>query len=72
MIIAAPFALRARTSNTPVTTRALWRMPRLEDLPPPQITRVTRFWMGALRLYLVIAMALVGVKLAQLALAGAA
>ena len=72
MIIAAPFALRARTSNTPVTTRALWRMPRLEDLPPPQITRVTQFWMGALRLYLVIAMALVGVKLAQLALAGAA
>jgi Mn2+/Fe2+ NRAMP family transporter len=47
--------------------RANWRMPPLEELPPPAIGLGTRIWMGVLRAYLVIAVALVAFKVFQVA-----
>jgi Mn2+/Fe2+ NRAMP family transporter len=49
-------------------TRDSWRMPALDQLPPPNLTISTRVWMGALRGYLVIAVGLVIFKVVQLAL----
>ena len=48
--------------------RANWRMPPLDELPAPSLSRATRLWMLVLRFYLVIAVLLVAVKVAQLAL----
>jgi len=48
--------------------RANWRMPPLDELPAPNLSRGTRIWMLVLRAYLVIAVLLVAVKVAQLAL----
>ncbi|MGN6665960.1 MAG: NRAMP family divalent metal transporter [Trinickia sp.] len=45
-----------------------WRMPPLDTLPPPKLTFATRLWMGSLRGYLVIAVGLVVVKVAQMAM----
>ncbi|PMS32139.1 NRAMP (natural resistance-associated macrophage protein)-like metal ion transporter [Trinickia symbiotica] len=47
--------------------RDSWRMPPLDELPPPKLTLSTRVWMAALRGYLVIAVGLVIVKVVQLA-----
>ncbi len=49
--------------------RAGWRMPPLDTLPPAQLSRGKRLWMGVLRLYLVAAVALVAAKVIQIALA---
>ena len=49
--------------------RASWRMPSLDQLPPAQLTLSNRIWMGVLRGYLVVAVALVVVKVVQSALA---
>ena len=49
--------------------RASWRMPPLEQLPSAQLTLSNRIWMGVLRGYLVVAVALVVVKVVQSALA---
>jgi NRAMP (natural resistance-associated macrophage protein)-like metal ion transporter len=46
--------------------REAWRMPPLEALPAPTLTLAKRFWMLVLRGYLVIAVALFMVKLAQM------
>jgi NRAMP (natural resistance-associated macrophage protein)-like metal ion transporter len=48
--------------------RDTWRMPPLEELPPPKLTFATRLWMGSMRGYLVIAVGLVIVKVVQMAL----
>jgi NRAMP (natural resistance-associated macrophage protein)-like metal ion transporter len=48
--------------------RDTWRMPALDELPPPKLTFATRLWMGSLRGYLVIAVGLVIVKVVQMAL----
>ncbi len=48
--------------------RGNWRMPPLDELPPPRLTFATRLWMGALRGYLVVAVGLVIVKVVQLAM----
>ena len=48
--------------------RINWRMPPLDELPPPRLTYATRLWMGALRGYLVIAVGLVIVKVVQMAM----
>ncbi|CAE6817836.1 NRAMP family divalent metal transporter [Paraburkholderia haematera] len=48
--------------------RNTWRMPPLEDLPALQLTLSKRVWMGVLRGYLIVAVALVVVKVAQMAL----
>jgi Mn2+/Fe2+ NRAMP family transporter len=53
---------------TPAVDRALWRMPRLEKLPPPRLAPATRVWLGVLRLYLGVATIMVVVRLVQLAL----
>ena len=48
--------------------RAAWRMPPLDELAPPRLTLSTRAWMGALRVYLVVAVGLVIVKVVQMAI----
>jgi Mn2+/Fe2+ NRAMP family transporter len=48
-------------------TRTTWRMPPLETLPPPRISLGKRVWMGILRAYLLAAVALVVVKVVQIA-----
>jgi NRAMP (natural resistance-associated macrophage protein)-like metal ion transporter len=45
-----------------------WRMPPLEELPAPQLTLSKRVWMGVLRGYLIVAVALVIVKVVQMTL----
>ncbi|HEY2025022.1 NRAMP family divalent metal transporter [Paraburkholderia sp.] len=49
-------------------SRNTWRMPPLDELPPPSLTLAKRMWMGALRGYLLIAISLVIVKVVQMAL----
>ncbi|MGT2473553.1 NRAMP family divalent metal transporter [Paraburkholderia terrae] len=56
----APFVSKAE--------RATWRTPPLDSLPKPAMTLARRIWMGALRGYLVVAVALVIVKVVQIAL----
>ncbi|MBQ1544076.1 MAG: Nramp family divalent metal transporter [Caulobacteraceae bacterium] len=50
--------------------RAEWRMPPLDQLPPPGLTRLEKTWMTVLRAYLVIAGGLVLFRIAQLAFVG--
>lgn len=45
-----------------------WRMPPLGELPPPNLTLTKRVWMGVLRGYLLLAVALVVVKVVQMML----
>jgi Mn2+/Fe2+ NRAMP family transporter len=49
------------------TLRATWRMPRLDTLPPAALSLSKRIWMIVLRVYLVAAVALVAVKVVQVA-----
>jgi Mn2+/Fe2+ NRAMP family transporter len=71
-VLAAGYALtrRNRAEAAPVdrTGRETWRMPPLATLSRPSISTGRRIGMGALRLYLVVAVILVVVKLVQLAL----
>jgi NRAMP (natural resistance-associated macrophage protein)-like metal ion transporter len=58
-------------TETPARTysreeREAWRMPPLDQLPAPTLTLAKRFWMLVLRAYLIIAVALFVVKLAQM------
>jgi Mn2+/Fe2+ NRAMP family transporter len=48
-------------------SRATWRMPPLASLPPASLSFGKRVWMGVLRAYLVAAVLLVAVKVAQAA-----
>jgi Mn2+/Fe2+ NRAMP family transporter len=48
--------------------RETWRMPPLSRLAPARLTRAKRFWLGALRFYLVAASAMVVVRVIQIAL----
>ncbi|MFL9910821.1 NRAMP family divalent metal transporter [Paraburkholderia sp. RL17-337-BIB-A] len=48
--------------------RNTWRMPPLEELPTQQLTLSKRVWMGVLRGYLIVAVALVIVKVVQMTL----
>ena len=47
-------------------TRDTWRMPPLDQLPPPNLTLTKRIWMGVLRGYLIVAVGLVVVKVVQM------
>jgi Mn2+/Fe2+ NRAMP family transporter len=49
--------------------RAVWRMPLLHQLPEPRLSLASRIWMAVLRGYIVIAVALVVVKIIQVAVA---
>ncbi|CAB3796023.1 Divalent metal cation transporter MntH [Paraburkholderia ultramafica] len=46
--------------------RNAWRMPPLDELPPPNLTLANRVWMGVLRGYLLLATGLVVVKVVQM------
>jgi Mn2+/Fe2+ NRAMP family transporter len=48
--------------------RNSWRMPPLETLPPMKLSLAAKTWMGALRLYLVVAVCLVAFRIAMLAI----
>ncbi len=48
--------------------RATWRMPPLDTLPAPKLSLSKRVWMIVLRAYLIAAVALVAVKVAQMAM----
>ncbi|HIH2745162.1 TPA: NRAMP family divalent metal transporter [Burkholderia lata] len=50
----------------PEGARDTWRMPPLDELPPPNLTLAKRVWMGVLRGYLLLAVALVVVKVVQM------
>jgi len=50
----------------PKGARDTWRMPPLDELPPPNLTLAKRVWMGVLRGYLLLAVALVIVKVVQM------
>ncbi|MDI7046636.1 manganese transporter, partial [Escherichia coli] len=52
----------------PEGTRDTWRMPPLDELPPPNLTLSKRVWMSVLRGYLLLAVGLVVVKVVQMAL----
>jgi NRAMP (natural resistance-associated macrophage protein)-like metal ion transporter len=66
-------AYRGRGKSVPPTpgpriTRGAWRAPRLEELGPVRLTSARRLWMLVLRAYLVIAVIMVVVRVAQTAL----
>ena len=72
-LVAAAFScMRRRGRGEPIDRagRLAWRMPPLDELPPPQMTAPTRIWMLALRGYLLVAAGLVLVRIAELAIAG--
>lgn len=48
--------------------RAVWRMPPLDELAPPNLSLSKRVWMGVLRAYLVAAVVMVAVKVVMVAL----
>jgi NRAMP (natural resistance-associated macrophage protein)-like metal ion transporter len=63
--------LRRETVDSEVQTypkgaRDTWRMPPLDELPPPNLTLSKRVWMGVLRGYLLLAVGLVIVKVVQM------
>jgi hypothetical protein len=65
--------LRRETADVEIQTypngaRDKWRMPPLDELPPPNLTLSKRVWMGVLRGYLLLAVALVVVKVVQMML----
>jgi hypothetical protein len=49
-------------------SRASWRMPPLDELPPAKLSLAAKIWMGVLRLYLVVAGGLVLVRIVSLAI----
>jgi hypothetical protein len=65
-----PAAEAAHDDRTaaPKEARETWRMPPLDELPAPKVTLSSRIWMGVLRGYLVVAVALVIVKVVQMTL----
>jgi NRAMP (natural resistance-associated macrophage protein)-like metal ion transporter len=50
--------------------RNTWRTPPLASLPPMRLSLAAKTWMGALRLYLVVAVCLVAFRIAMLAMGG--
>jgi NRAMP (natural resistance-associated macrophage protein)-like metal ion transporter len=51
-----------------VSQRSTWRMPRLSELPSGRLTALNRFWLIVLRAYLILAVILVIVRVAQIAM----
>ncbi|MGO9674810.1 MAG: NRAMP family divalent metal transporter [Methylocella sp.] len=58
------------TEDAKVWNREMWRMPKLSELGPAQMSRASKIWMLALRGYLVLAGGLVLVRIVMLAIAG--
>jgi Mn2+/Fe2+ NRAMP family transporter len=76
-LVVAGIALLLRTNgkSRPATDqddddadRETWRMPPLSRLAPARLTLAKRFWLGALRFYLVAASVMVVVRVTQIAL----
>jgi hypothetical protein len=65
-------SLAGKTVRAPIDRRGKlhWRMPPIDLLPAPALTRATKVWMSVLRGYLVLAAGLVLVRIAQLAIVG--
>jgi len=65
-------AMRKPSLEPPIdrSLRSAWRMPALSQLAAPRLTQATRLWMGVLRVYLVVAVGLVVVRVVQLAMGG--
>jgi len=61
---AAPAEEAAHTQMS----RATWRMPPLDQLPPAKLSLAAKTWMGVLRLYLVVAGGLVLFRIVMLAI----
>ncbi|MGA9917002.1 MAG: manganese transporter, partial [Paraburkholderia sp.] len=59
-------ATDADVQTYPKNARDTWRMPPLDELAPPNLTLSKRVWMGVLRGYLIVAVALVVVKVVQM------
>jgi hypothetical protein len=59
-------AKAAAVQAYPKDARNTWRMPPLDQLPPPNLTLAKRVWMGVLRGYLLLAVGLVIVKVIQM------
>ncbi len=64
----SPRTLDTVERDNPTPNRETWRMPSLDRLPPPRLSLTTRLWMVALRAYLVVAVALVVLRVVQLAM----
>jgi Mn2+/Fe2+ NRAMP family transporter len=58
----------AASAATPAMSRNTWRMPPLDSLPPAKLSLAAKTWMGALRLYLVVAVCLVVFRVVMLAM----
>lgn len=61
---------RHASEQPAASDRPTWRMPPLSELAPAQITLLSRVWLIALRVYLVIAGGLVLVRIGQLVMSG--
>lgn len=59
-------ATDSEVNTYPKNARDTWRMPPLDELPPPNLTLAKRVWMGVLRGYLLLAVGLVIVKVVQM------
>ena len=59
---------RGAGAEVPELPRAVWRMPPLQELAPLDLTPAKKLWMTVLRLYLVLAVGIVVVRVVQLAL----
>jgi hypothetical protein len=58
----------AAPAGAAMVSRDTWRMPPLDQLPPAKLSLAAKTWMGALRLYLVVAGGLVLFRIVMLAL----
>ncbi len=56
-----------RFADMTMLERRNWRMPSLDQLSAPNLTLMTKLWMGVLRGYLLIAVALIGFKVFEAA-----
>jgi hypothetical protein len=66
-------ANRAEVDDAAVATiasRNSWRMPPLDELAPAKLSLAAKTWMGVLRVYLVLAVALVLFRIVALAVGG--
>jgi hypothetical protein len=61
-------AAPAEETAVATTSRDGWRMPPLDRLAPAKLSLAAKTWMGALRLYLVVAVALVLFRVVMLAI----
>src|SRR5579863_9385892 len=63
-------AKRVVSHDAAALSRNAWRMPPLHELPPAKLSLAAKTWMGVLRLYLVVAVALVLFRVVMLAIGG--